>query len=207
MTNSVARFLSTLFHPLFIPTLVLTIAFLFYPSLMGINGSVIEILPYILLFILFYTCVLPGGFILWLSKRKIISSYSLSNLKDRRIPYFSTAVIYGLFAYMVYSQARVMYATSLFLFSTAAVIFILGIISFWWQISAHAAGVGGWIGFLLVLLFFQEKPLIWPFIVSFPLAGAVLSSRLHLQVHTPAQVWTGFAIGAFVQFGSWLLFR
>ncbi|MFN3588230.1 MAG: hypothetical protein ACK4UP_02540 [Spirosomataceae bacterium] len=207
MTKTVARFLSTLFHPLFIPTLVLTLAFSFYPTLMGINGAFIEIRLYVLLFILFYTCILPGGFILWLSKRKLISSYSLSNLKDRRIPYFATAIIYGLFAYLVYNQARAMYATSLFLFSTAAVILLLGLISFWWQISAHAAGVGGWIGFLLILLVFQEKPLIWPFIFSFPIAGAVLSSRLHLQVHTPAQVWTGFAIGALVQMGGWLFFR
>lgn len=207
MTNAVARLVSTLFHPLFIPTLVLTVAYFFFPEIMGLGGAITEVRPYVLLFILFYTCVLPGGFILWLSKRGIITSYSLINLKDRRIPYLITAVLYGLFAYTIYLQARVMYATSIFLFCTAAVIFILGIISLWWQISAHAAGAGGWFGFLCILLLFQEQPMILPFVLSYPFIGSILSARLHLQVHTPAQVWAGFGIGALAQIVGWLFLR
>jgi hypothetical protein len=133
----------------------------------------------------------------------LISSLKLENLKDRRLPYFVTSIIYTALGYFLYSKNSMLFPCGYILWSIAAVILCLGIISLWWQISAHAAGVGGMIGALAGILGqLGEQNLFFPLLFMVILSGYVISARLALNAHTPAQVGAGFLLGLGISLAS-----
>lgn len=76
------------------------------------------------------------------------------------------------------------------------IVLIIGLISYFWQVSAHAAGMGGLVGYIGSLMLLYDEPLLKiPFFISLLLAGLVISSRLKLGAHTPSQTYIGFTIG------------
>ena len=82
-------------------------------------------------------------------------------------------------------------------------ILFVALISFWWQISAHAAGVGGVVGAMAgVMVKFGETALFMPLLFSMILAGYVIGARLQLNAHTPKQVWSGLLLGVLISLGA-----
>jgi membrane-associated phospholipid phosphatase len=79
------------------------------------------------------------------------------------------------------------------------------LITYYWKISMHMTGIGGLCGAFLLL------GIVWPVDLRlilaglFFIAGIVGSSRLVLQVHTPAQVAAGFIAGLLPQLSLLLL--
>jgi len=69
------------------------------------------------------------------------------------------------------------------------------IITFFWKISLHMAGISGVIGGLLILSI-KFGLGISPFLlIAIVAAGFVASARLYLNAHNPSQIFVGFAIG------------
>lgn len=158
-------------------------------------------------FTFFYTFVLPAYFIYLLQRWGIIGSLKLENLRDRRLPYFITATIYTILAYIIYSKNSLLFPCAYVLWSIAVVIFFVAIISLWWQISAHAAGIGGMIGALAgVMVQFGETDLFIPLLCLIIMAGYLLAARLALNAHTPKQVSAGFLLGLVLSLASVYLF-
>lgn len=94
-----------------------------------------------------------------------------------------------------------LFPSAFILWSIAAVILLVGIISLWWQISAHAAGIGGIIGALAGLIVrYGESALFIPMLCVIIFAGFLISARLQLNAHTPAQVSAGAVLGVCVSF-------
>jgi hypothetical protein len=154
-------------------------------------------------FVFIYTFVLPAYFVYLMKRWGLISSLKLENLKDRRLPYFVTSIIYTALGYFLYSKNSMLFPCGYILWSIAAVILCLGIISLWWQISAHAAGVGGMIGALAGILGqLGEQNLFFPLLFMVILSGYVISARLALNAHTPAQVGAGFLLGLGISLAS-----
>jgi membrane-associated phospholipid phosphatase len=59
------------------------------------------------------------------------------------------------------------------------------------------------IGFLMsIMLLYPEHNLMWALIVVVLIAGSILSARLHLNAHSPVEVYAGFALGLFISFFS-----
>jgi hypothetical protein len=110
--------------------------------------------------------------------------------------------------YIIYSKNSMLYSCAYILWSIAIVIFFVGIISLWWQISAHAAGIGGMIGALSgIAVLFGETTLFTPLLCLIILAGYLISARLALNAHTPKQVGLGFLLGVVLSLASvYLLF-
>jgi hypothetical protein len=159
-------------------------------------------------FTFFYTFLLPAYFIYLMKRWGVISSLKLENLRDRRWPYFITATIYAVLGYIIYSKNSMLFLCAYILWSIAVVIFFVAIISLWWQISAHAAGIGGMIGALAgIMLQFGESDLFFPLLILIFLAGLLISARLKLNAHTPEQVGAGFLLGVLMSIVSvYLLF-
>jgi hypothetical protein len=75
------------------------------------------------------------------------------------------------------------------------------IITFFWKISVHALSMGGVVGLLFVITaMLPESDVNYLFFATIIISGLVLSARLKLQSHTPAQVYMGFVLGLFVSF-------
>jgi membrane-associated phospholipid phosphatase len=190
------------------PTLLFTLLFFLAPTPIGVDYFDFKFKFLLLGFIFIYTFVAPSGVIYWLYRANIIKSLKMENLQDRRIPYLFTASIYAGLACFFYFKNPLLFPLAYILGSITLVILCVAIVSFWWQISAHSAGVGGNIGALAAIIIrFNEQLLFYPFLLLLILAGLLIAARLYLNAHTSAQVFIGFLLGIFVSVGSvFLLF-
>ena len=207
MNTRLANFLSVAFHPLLMPTILFLLLLFIAPTPLGAEPLELLMKLAVAGFVFIYTFAIPAYFVYLMKRWGLISSLKLENLKDRRLPYFVTAIIYTVLGYFLYSKNSMLFPCGFILWSIAAVILCVGIISLWWQISAHAAGVGGMIGALAgVLVHLGEQNLFFPLIFLVILSGYVISARLALNAHTPAQVGAGFLIGLGLSLASIFVF-
>lgn len=196
MNTRLANFLSVAFHPLLMPTILFLLLLFIAPTPLGAEPLELLMKLAVAGFVFIYTFAIPAYFVYLMKRWGLISSLKLENLKDRRLPYFVTAIIYTVLGYFLYSKNSMLFPCGFILWSISAVILCVGIISLWWQISAHAAGVGGMIGALAgILVQLGEQNLFFPLLFLVILSGYVISARLALNAHTPAQVGAGFLIG------------
>jgi hypothetical protein len=190
-------------HPLLMPTILFLLILFIAPIPLGAEPLELLMKLAVVGFVFIYTFVLPAYFVYLMKRWGLISSLKLENLKDRRLPYFVTSIIYTALGYFLYSKNSMLFPCGYILWSIAAVILCLGIISLWWQISAHAAGVGGMIGALAGILGqLGEQNLFFPLLFMVILSGYVISARLALNAHTPAQVGAGFLLGLGISLAS-----
>ena len=189
------------------PTFLFVLLFFLAPTPIGAESLSFLMKWAVVGFIFVYTFVIPAYIIYSLKKWGIIESLKLEKLHDRRLPYLITGIVYAALGYFIYSKNSMLYPCGFVLWSIAGVIFCLGIISIWWQISAHAAGIGGVIGALAgTLVQLGETNLFYPLLIVIILAGYTVSARLALNAHTTAQVGAGLGLGLVLSLGAicWL---
>ena len=121
----------------------------------------------------------------------------MKDRKQRIVPFIFISLYYVLTAYLFTS--RLFFVNELLIACisvVAALIVLLTLITFWWKISAHSMAMGGSIGLLLSLQSQQMMAdMLWPVMGMVVLAGAVMTARLYLKAHEPAEVWVGFGVG------------
>ena len=211
MTTPLARLLSYGLHPLLMPTLLCGILFYRAPELITnlVNFNAKESIPFfglqlsfrggLLLLVFFFTYLIPVYVFFVLYKLRFISSLRMETLAERRLPYVLTVLLYTLFTLAAFQYLRLLPQLTILMAAMTFCIACVALISLRWQISAHATGIGGVVGGLAVLLLKTGiSPLFLPLVVCLVLAGAVVSARLHLNAHTPAQVAAGFGLGLLV---------
>ncbi len=186
-----ARIISIVFHPLFMPVYALLIIFL-APTLFGYLPFQVKKL--LLLILLVNNVLLPLSLLPFFKHWNIISSWTVSDRKERVIPMVITTLLYGASAYIISGFPIPVFLKS-FIISTCVVSLLLTLINFWWKISLHSAGAGALIAIVLILSFKMYSPLLWYFVASLIAGGLVISSRLKLNTHNLTQVWFGFLTG------------
>jgi membrane-associated phospholipid phosphatase len=78
---------------------------------------------------------------------------------------------------------------------------IVTLITVFWKISAHSVGICGVIGFMFGFYQKYADPLLfYPILAIILLAGILMSARLYLNAHTPAQVFAGGLLGLTISF-------
>lgn len=183
------------------PTILFVILFFLAPTSLGVDAFDIRFKWFIIGMIFIYTFALPSYLIYLMYRWGMIQSLKLENLNERRLPYFLTAAIYGILGYFLFTKNAMLFPSAFILWSIAAVILLVGVISLWWQISAHAAGIGGMIGALAGLIVrYGESALFIPMLCVIVFAGFLIGARLQLNAHTPAQVSAGAVLGVSVSF-------
>ena len=125
-----------------------------------------------------------------------ISSLSLEKRSERLIPLLVTAVIYTGVSYIFLDYLSMARLLGLFMGTVALSVIITAFITHFWKISSHMVGIGGFVGFVLAVVYQTHNfSLEYPLIGSIAIAGAVGSSRLYLKAHTPKQIVAGFLLG------------
>lgn len=187
-----ARIISSLFHPLIIPTLAIVILF-------SINSYISFSIPksgqrIILLIIVINTAIAPVLSILSLKHFKMINSILLEERADRIIPFFITGVFY-LITFYIFRQASLPFIVYFFVLCAAILIFFALLITKHWKISAHMISIGGLTSFLISIsiLLKTELPII--IISSVLISGLLGYSRIKLKAHKPSEVYAGFGLG------------
>jgi len=132
--------------------------------------------------------------VLFLKRKGWINSIYLETIEERKLPYLFTVIYYIVLYYFLKELQLPPILYLLFLGSTLATIMVL-IINLRWKISAHMTGIGGVIGAIIGLSERLMIDLNNTMMVLFLIAGLVGSSRLYLNAHSPAQIFTGFFLG------------
>lgn len=191
--NKLATLLSTVFHPLLMPTYGIAIAL--YTSYMRIFGD--RLLGIVIVGVLLTTCILPSLGIYILYKLGHISDFRLHERTERTIPYLINFACYVACYLYLYRFGIPSWIISFIAGAIVALIISL-FINRYWKISAHMVAAGSMVTLVFLMSFYglMLTPYILPLqIASVLLAGAIGSSRILLKRHTLGQVGAGFALG------------
>jgi hypothetical protein len=191
--DSLAKILSVIFHPLFVPVYGLLIIFSAPTLFMYMPFSVKKLL---LLIILVNNVILPISLMPFFIHRNIISSWTLSDRKERLIPLIMTTILYAATSYIIFGFHIPFFLKS-FIFASFFLSAMVTVITFWWKISLHSVGAGALLAMILILSFRMDASLVWHIISAIIAGSLVLTSRLSLYYHNPRQVWLGFFSGFF----------
>ncbi len=147
-----------------------------------------------------FTFMLPTINALILLKMNRIQSLEMETNQERIIPYSSTALYFFALFYLFY-DAEFPSIFKIVILGAGISILLTFFINFRWKISAHTVGIGGIAGAALGIMYRVQIDMTIAFIAILLLSGIVAYARLKLNAHTPAQVYTGFVLGFFIELG------
>jgi hypothetical protein len=197
MEERIARGISILFHPLFIPTYFMAV-------LMSLNVFFALMIPFeskwrILLLVLLTSAIFPMLILYSMYRFKLIKNLNMDSREERIYPYAATSIFFFLTTYMIYQiNISPVYYYVMIAASICAVATLL--INIYWKISAHTVSMGGMLGILVALQSVLLIDILWLIAVTIMLAGLVGFARLRAGTHTQAQVYAGYVLGYLVSF-------
>ncbi|WP_276499558.1 hypothetical protein [Pontibacter litorisediminis] len=193
--------MSVVFHPLLLPTYLFAIILYYMPS--STLTLPMRVRWIVLAMIFFTTFIVPAAAAFAMMRLGYLSSLEMDRREERGFPLLFTAICYAATSYLFYSEPTYDAIFYFVMGIIAAAVFLAFAISQFWKISAHSIGLGGGLGLLLVLhKLAPEAMLIYPVIVAVFVAGVVMSARLALHAHTPAEVYAGFGSGLLLALGA-----
>ncbi|MRR18819.1 hypothetical protein EG827_01365 [bacterium] len=189
-----AEVLSVIFHPLFIPLYGLLIIYS-SPTLLSFIPFQLKRLIFIL--VLTNNVILPLALAAILYVRGAITTFNARDRNERVILLTFALMMYTLTAYLLL-RMEVPNLFRAYFISVAIVTLITLLITTFYRISLHAAGMGGLLVLIVSMILLYDITTVWQMVTVLIAGGAVMSSRIYLDDHTPAEVWTGLATGAVV---------
>ena len=182
------------------PTFVFGVLLFLVPNVLGVDVFSVTLRTSLLLLIFVGTFGVPALLIYYLYRSGYVQTLHLTTLADRRLPFFLTAFVYAfltfLFGFRMALISTVAPEIAVLLGSITLSILLVGLISLYWQISAHSVGISGVAGIIAgVMLKFSQTDLFLPLLLSVLLTGFVGTARLRLNAHTPAQIGAGVLLG------------
>lgn len=197
MNRSLAKFLSVVFHPLLLPTYLF--AFILYYLPASTLSIAVRSRWIILSMIFLSTFIIPALGAYVMVRAGHLSSMEMEDRKQRGLPLLFTSLCYVTTAYLFYREQvfdHIFYFVMAIIATSVALTYL---VSFFWKISAHSVGVGGSLGLLIMLhRIAPDTSMLSAIVAGMIVAGAVLSARLALHAHTPAQVYAGFGSGLLI---------
>jgi len=192
MTTLSAKILSTILHPLLVPTYALLL-------LMNLKTHSILAIPenyrYIIVLIVFFTTfIIPTIVILILLKTGKIKSLQMTSQRERVFPLLIVAIIYYM-TYHLLKQASLTGLLTMFMVGSTLLILITLMINYATKISLHMTAWGGLLGTLLGFAIRFHYDLNFVIFAMVLLIGLIATARLKLNAHTPTQIYLGFLLG------------
>ena len=200
MNTRFAQIISVLLHPLLMPTFLLALLFFLSPDVVGVDVLSPGVRITLLGFVSMTTFVVPALGIYYLYRANYVKSLHLDDLSDRRLPYFITVLFYAFatyfFRFRLPPLSEIAPEIGIVLGSITVSIALVALISLLWKISAHSVGIGGMLGAVLgIVIKFGHTNLLYSLIVLIIITGLLISARLKLNAHTPAQAAAGLCLG------------
>jgi hypothetical protein len=199
-------FISFLFHPMLMTTYGALLMFFGIKNTIFDYMTNFEVKWRVSIIVFMFSFIFPALNILVLYKLKRLPSLSLSNPSDRTFPYIMTSLFYfGLF-YLL-KDVNIWNELKLLVLGGGIAILFCALINLKTKISAHMTGVGGLLGSIISLSYIIRFDMTLFYILAIVVAGLVGAARLYLKEHRPAQIYSGFALGLFVQTVLFLAFE
>ena len=188
------RFISYLLHPISFPSL----GALFY--LFVLPRYVSDEFKFFILSIVFVgTFIIPILLLGVLKKAKMITSFHLTTVEERKYPLL-------LFAFLAILVGRLLFKASLVdglaLHFIAGGLDLLVVYGFLWvktKVSIHTLGIGSLIGFVIQISIDYHLNLLLVTGGLFVMFGVLAKARIALDAHTQKEVILGVSIGVLAQ--------
>lgn len=197
----VAEILSVVFHPLFIPLYGLLII---YSSPTLLSFIPLQIKRMILVLVVANNVLLPVALAIVLYARGAIASLHARGRNERVLLLTFALLMYSLTAFVLL-RIQVPNLFKAYLVSIAAVTLVTLLITVRYRISMHAIGFGGLLVLVIFMIALYHISMVWQLFAVVLAGGAVMSSRIYLEDHSPAEVWSGLFAGAAVMDVSLLI--
>lgn len=211
-----AKVISWVTHPLLMLTYMLVILLLVDPFTFGISTISDPPGKLLLLRVFLSSFFIPAFAVLMLRLTGLVKSLELPEREDRIGPYIITGMFYIWMFRNFYDNTNIpSLFTSVVLGATIA-LFVAFFVNIFSKISAHAVGIGGLLGLIVLLLLTQpaNAAITWSMnpntVISMNLtalllggillAGLVGTSRLWLKAHVPIDLLGGYLVGFLAQF-------
>lgn len=192
-----ANFVSYIFHPLFIPSLVM--AFLLYVHPYAFAGFDERMKMLRLLSVIVSTVLLPAFSIFLLWKLDFIRTIFLRTQKERIIPYAIALIFYFWVWYVFNNLSDSPPAAKQFLLGVFLAVCGAWMANIWFKVSMHGIGVGGMLAFFLLQSFASPSVGGVYLSIAVVIAGMVCTARFIVGGHTRWEVYAGLAIGMLAQ--------
>ena len=199
MLKKTALAFTVLLHPLFMPLAGILILLF--------SGSYVALLPLaarklIILLFVSGTLLLPA---LMIPLAYFRGDVLLQKQNERNIPLTLTLIFY-LLTYFLFRKVPVYGFMHSFMLGTLVSVFMALVINLRWKISLHMIGLGGLTAFLLMITLTRQINLFPWLLLSVLASGIAGTSRLYLEAHSPAQIYSGFILGSLSMAASMFLY-
>jgi len=186
------KVISTVLHPVFLPTWMMVVM-----VLSGITrftpGNDLAFIAISLII----TCLFPCAVVFMMKSWKLIKSLELNDRDDRVGPVFLIVIsLYAAIRMFHNVPALAMY--EFYLSSTLVISVLAFVVTFFWKISLHTLGWGGFVGNMFIMTVLSMNMFLPYFVASIILAGIAASARIAEKSHNNAQIYSGFAAGFLV---------
>lgn len=186
------------------------ISYLLHPILFPLFGTLfyINVIPkyisskqelFVLAIVTVGTILIPVFLLFFLKHSKMIDSFHLRTIEERKYPLLLFSFIGFLIGRLLLKLNAV---DDLALFMISGSIAMLLIYVFLWykiKVSIHMLGIGGFIGFIIRLSYVYHQNFLIPIAISFLVFGLLAKARLSLKAHDEKEVLIGFSIALLVQ--------
>ena len=197
----VARIVSLVFTPFYLPMIGLIALFIF---------SYLSLLPWkfklnVLLMVYLFTILLPTLLIHLYRRSQGWNLVDLGVKERRMVPYIISIICYFCCYYLM-NTLHIPHVIGCILLAALSIQIVCAIINVWWKVSTHSAAIGGVAGALIAFSFkFAFNPVWWLCLVLI-LGGMVGTARIILRQHTLSQVVPGYLIGFLCAFNMIIRF-
>jgi hypothetical protein len=210
----VAKIISYIFHPVFVPVMVIWFLAYVHPNLYaGFSPWLKDTAVMGAAFIAF--TFFPLVTILLLKGLKFIDSIYLRTQKERVIPFLACMIWYFWITYVWFSFGKTRNAIDMpheavqFAMATFISTVIGLMVNIKMKVSLHAISMGIVVSFITLLAFTQDLHFSVYLSIALLIAGMVCTARFIVSDHTPQEVYGGLAVGvvsmlAGVQLEKWL---
>ena len=191
-----AKLLSRLLHPIFIPTITLAIISTKFLNIIILSNQ----LNIIIIGTVIFTLLFPLLSILYLLFTKRIKSLQIEEKEERILPILFT-IIWMLIGYYflgnILEYAPVVNSIYLGMIATLGITLL---ITKYWKISLHMAAIGGCFGVFLNLQYIYGGVINYVIFILI-LSGFLGYSRAILKAHNMRQIYSGFLLGVLMLVG------
>ena len=203
--RKVAQLLSVVLHPLLVPSLLFALVFFLSPQ---VTAPLHESLRWPMLGLLVLTTfIIPLTCLLVLYFMGSIPSLRMPDRKQRRMPFLFVSIFYAVTSYIFISKYPQLVHVNIILAGITFIIFLITAVTQYWKISAHSTAIGGAVGFLAAfVMLYRDLSLLYALAGMVVVAGAVMTARLYLNEHEPAEVWVGSLLGLLISIASVFFF-
>ncbi len=193
-----AEILSVVFHPIFIPLYGLI---LIYSSDTLHSFLPVQIKRVIFILVMANNVLMPMALATVLYARGAIRTFNARDRNERVLLLTFSLFMYSLTAILLI-RMHVPGLFRAFFISIAIVTFITLLVTVFYRISLHASGIGGLMTLVIFMAFIYHSSMVWQSVTVLVLGGAVMSSRIYLEDHSPSEVWTGLLAGVAIMGAS-----